>query len=145
LSHLAEWFVHEFLTLWIRPNETSTWASLCRLIGCAVIAIVLHAELKDGLLPGVGAVIQLAVAGLTAILLGNVVKELAFDLYARLLMWSGRCFVREGRTPGGSRYCEIQFNDGTWLRCEMRSGAAIYEWTEPDGSCKRVALPPVTR
>jgi hypothetical protein len=106
--------------------------------------IVLRAELKDGLLPGTGVVIQFAVAGLTAILLGNVAKEFAFDLYARFVMWSGRSFVRKGKTLGGNDYYEIQFNDGTWMRCEMSSAGTVCEWTESDGRCKRIAVQSVS-
>jgi hypothetical protein len=59
----------------------------------------LRVELRDGLLPNAtAAVIQLGIAGLTAIQFGNVAKEFAFDLSARFTMWWGRPFVRNGLT-----------------------------------------------
>jgi hypothetical protein len=137
-----QWFVHEFFPLPTRLVATSTSGSLSRLVGCIVILVVLRAELRDGLLPSIGGVIQFIVAGFTAILLGNIAKEFAFDLYARCVMWSSRSFVRKGKTLGGNDYCEIQFNDGTWMRCEMSSAGILCEWTEPDGRCKRIAVQP---
>lgn len=134
-----EWFVYEFLLLTIRPAAGSRFASLCRVIGCAVIVASLRVELRDGLLPNTtGAVTQLGLAVLTAILLGNIAKEFAFDLCARLTMWSGRAFVRNGFTVGGRRFWEIQFRDGTWMRCETESSQEICEWTKPDGRCNRL-------
>jgi hypothetical protein len=139
-----QWFVHEFFPLSTRLVATSTSGSLCRLIGCIVIVVVLRAELRDGLLAGTGVVIQFAGTGLTAILLGNVAKEFAFDLYARLVMWSGRSFVRKGKTLGGNDYYEVRRNDGTWMKCEMSSAGTFCEWTESDGRCKLIALRPVS-
>jgi hypothetical protein len=99
------------------------------------------AELRNGMLPNpTAAVIQFGVACLTAILFGNVAKEFAFELCARLVNWSGRSFVRNGLTLGGNTYCEIQFSDGTWMRSEMGPAGTFYEWTEPDGRCSRIAL-----
>jgi hypothetical protein len=134
------WFVHEFVVS-VQPVATSKPGSLCRLVGCAVIVAVLRVELGNGLLPSpTAAVIQFGVACLTAILLGNIAKEIAFEICARFVTWSGRSFVRNGLTPGGNTYCEIQFTDGTWMRCEMGSAGTFYEWTEPDGRCNRIEL-----
>jgi len=148
LTHLAtgvlralKWFVHEFLLLTLRPAAGSRLANLCRIIGCFVIVASLRAELRDGLLPNItAAVIQLGAACLTAILFGNAAKELAFDLAARFTVWWGRAFVRSGLTMGGQTFWEVQFRDGTWIRCERESMQAVYEWTEPDGRCKRLEV-----
>jgi hypothetical protein len=139
--HALKWFVHEFLLLTVRPAAGSRLASLCRVLGCVVIVVSLRVELRDGLLPNtIGAAIQLGLAGLMAVLYGNVVKEFAFDLIARFTLWSGRTFVRNGLTASGKKFLEIQFRDGTWMRCEAESTRAIYEWTEPDGRCNRIEV-----
>ena len=83
---------------------------------------------------------QLAIASLTAVLFGNVAKELAFDLAARLTLWRGRPFVRNGRTVGGKTFWEVQFTGGTWMRFETASRQVICEWTEPDGRCNRLEV-----
>lgn len=139
--HALKWFVHEFLVPRIRPATGSRLATLCRVIGCVVIVASLRVELRDGLLPNTtDAALQLGVAGLTAILFGNVAKEFAFDLAARFTMWWGRAFLREGLTVGGKTFWEIQFRDGTWMRYEEKYRQAICEWTEPDGRCNRLEL-----
>jgi hypothetical protein len=139
--HALKWFVQEFLLLTMGPATGSRLANLCRVIGCFVIVASLRVELGGGLLPNTTtAVIQLGVAGLTAILFGNVAKEFAFDLAARFTVWWGRAFVRNGLTVGGRTFWEIQYRDGTWMRCETQSTQAICEWTEPDGRCNRLEV-----
>jgi hypothetical protein len=143
--HALKWFVHEFLLLTVRPAAGSRLAGLCRVIGCAAVVASLRVELRDGLLPNTtGAAIQLGVAVLTAILLGNVAKEFAFDVFARLTLWSGRTFVRSGLTASGKTFWEAQFRDGTWMRCETESTQSICEWTERDGRCNRLEVRPIT-
>ena len=143
--HALKWFVHEFLLLTVRPAAGLRLASLCRVIGCVVIVASLRVELRDGLLPNTtGAAIQLGVAGLTAILFGNVAKEFAFDVFARLTLWSGRTFVRNGLTASGKTFWEVQFRDGTWMRCETESTETICEWTVPDGRCNRLEVRSIT-
>jgi len=139
--HALKWFVHEFLLLTIRPAAGSRLATLCRVTGCLVIVASLRAELQDGLLPSTAAAaIQLGAAGLTAILLGNVAKEFAFDLAARLTTWRGHAFVRSGITVAGNPFWETQFRDGTWVRCETEAARVICEWTEADGRCNRLEV-----
>ena len=135
------WFVHEFLLFGIRPATGSRLASLCRLLGCLVLVVILRLELRNGLLPDTtAAIIQLGVAVLTALLVANIAKEFSFDVCARLTMWSGCAFVRKGLTVGGTTFWEIQFRDGTWMRYEMRSTGTSCEWTDADGRCNRVDL-----
>jgi len=139
--HALKWFVHEFLLLTIHPAAGSRLATLCRVIGCLVIVASLRAELQDGLLlDTAAAAIQLGAAGLTAILFGNIAKEFAFDLAARLTTWRGRPFVRNGLTVGGNPFWETQFRDGTWMRCETEAARVICEWTEADGRCNRLEV-----
>jgi hypothetical protein len=139
--HVLKWFVHEFVLLPIRPAAGSELAWLCRVVGCLVIVVSLRAELQEGLLPNtLAALIQFGLAAITAILFGNVAKEFAFDLCARCVMWSGRTFVRNGLTVSGKSFWEVQFRDGTWLRCETGVASMFCEWTEPDGRCTRLEL-----
>jgi len=141
VRHALKWFAHEFLLLTIRPAAGSRVASVCRVIGCVVIVASLRVGLRGGLLPDTAAaVIQVAIASLTAILLGNVAKEFAFDLFARLTVWSGRTFVRTGLTSSGKSFWEAQFRDGTWMRCETQSTQAVCEWTQRDGRCNRLEV-----
>jgi len=140
-----KWLVYEFLLLAILPAAGSRLASLCRVTGCVVIVASLRAELQSGLVASTaGAVIQVAVAGLTSILYGNVAKEVAFDLCARLTLWRSRAFVRDGVTMRGNRFWEIQFRDGTWMRWERQGSQATCEWTETDGRCRRLELQAIT-
>jgi hypothetical protein len=139
--HALKWFVHEFLLLTVRSPAVSRLTGLCRVAGCLVIVLSLRVELRDGLLPSTtAALIQLGVSGLTAVLLGNVAEEFAFDLCARFIVWSGRAFLRTGLTVGGKTSREIHFRDGTWMRSETASTWTSCEWTEPDGRCNRVEL-----
>jgi len=136
-----KWFVYEFLLLAIPPAPGSRLASLCRVTGCIVIVASLRAELQSGLVASTaGAVLQVAIAGLTSILYGNVAKEFAFDLCARLTLWRGRPFVRDGVTMSGNRFWEIQFRDGTWVRWERGRTQETCEWTETDGRCGRLEV-----
>ena len=142
--HALRWFVHEFFLLAVRPPAGSRLTSLCRVTGCLVIVLCLCVELRDGLLPSVpAAVIQLGAAGLTAILIGNVAKEFALDLCARFMVWSRRPFVRTGLTVRGTKFWEIQFRDGTWVRGETAATGTCCEWMEPDGRCNRFEIPAV--
>ncbi len=137
----ARWFAREFLALAPVTAIDSRLAGVSRVLGCAVIAVSLRAELQAGLLPTVpAAAIQLALAALTAVLFGNIAKEVALDLVARLAIWRGREFVRTGITLGGSRFWEVHFTDGTWARCETAPSQLTCEWTEPDGRCRRFEL-----
>jgi len=136
--HALKWFVHEFLLLAVHPRAGSRLGSLCRITGCLVIVLCLRVELRNGLLPdATAALIQVGLAGVTAVLIGNVAKEFAFNLCARFIVWSGRTFFRTGLTVGGNSFWELQFRDGTWLKAETASTGMSCEWTEPDGRCNR--------
>jgi len=144
--HALKWFIHEFLLLAVRPPAGSRLTSLCRVTGCLVIVLSLRLELRAGLLAStMAALIQLGVAGLTAILIGNVAKEFAFDLCARFIVWSGRAFLRTGLFMNGRSFWEIQFRDGTWMRGETASTGTSCEWTEPDGRCNRFEVRTIAR
>ncbi len=145
-ANLLRWFMHEFLLPTPPACAGARLANVCRPAGCAVILASLCAELQAGLLPNVAAAaIQLGLAGLTAILFGNIAKEVAFDIAARCTLWCGRPFVRQGVSVRGRTFWEIQFRDGTWLRYEMGATRAICEWTERDGRCSRLELQPLPR
>jgi hypothetical protein len=144
--HALKWFVHEFFLLSLRPAAGSRLTSLCRITGCVVIVLSLHAELRNGLLPSTpAALIQVCVAVLTAVLLGNVAKEFAFDLCARLILWSGQSFVRSGLTVGGKTFWETQLRDGRWVRSEAGPTQTSCEWTQLDGRCNRFEVRSIAR
>jgi hypothetical protein len=124
---------------------SSVLGSLCRLSGYAVTVLVLRVTLGGGLesslLP---ALLQVVLAALVALLIGNVVKEWAFALTEGLVTAFGRPFVRKAVAIGGRTSTEIGFPDGTWIRHETWKGGAALEWTERDGSCTRIESPAMT-
>ena len=137
--HVLRWFVHEFLLLRIHSAVGSGLTNLCRIAGCLVIVLSLRVELRDGLLPSTtAALMQVGIAGFTAVLFGNIAKELAFDLCARFIVWSGRVFLRTGLTVAGNMFWEMQFRDGTWIRGETATTGTCCEWIGPDGRASRV-------
>lgn len=90
------------------------------------------------------AVLQVALAGITAVLIGNVVKEFAFALSDLAMTAAGRPFARKTVTLTGRRVAEISFPGGTWIRQESWHGGAAWAWTERDGSCTRIESPAMT-
>ncbi len=126
-----------------RPQSVgSVLGATCRLIGCAATLLLLRFELGRGLESQVGlAVLQVTLAAVTAILIGNIVKEAVFALSKQLMNWLGQPFVRVTRTLRGRTVSETYFPDGTWMRRETWKAGAVWEWTERDGSCTRIETP----
>jgi hypothetical protein len=105
------------------------------------MATVLYVELRNGLAPSaLLAVAQLAVSALIAVLLGNIVRECAFEVCSALTTYSGRAFFREGITVAGVKFEEVHYPGGTWFRCESGSEVVTCEWTEPDGRCSQIKI-----
>ena len=112
------------------------------MIGC--IAAVLLLRFQLGRMPELSwplAVLQVALAGVVAVLIGNLVKEAAFALCEHVVIWLGQPFVRTTRTMRGRSVSETYFPGGTWIRCETWNAGATWEWTERDGSCTRLESP----
>jgi hypothetical protein len=141
LGHAARWFVHEALPFPVRPAASSLVAAGCRGVGCCAMATILYVELRNGVAPSaLLAITHLSVSALTAVLLGNIVRECAFSVCSALTTCSGHAFFREGITLGGVKFEEVHYPGGTWLRCESGLGIVTCEWTEPDGSCRRTEI-----
>ena len=141
LGHAARWFVHEALPFAVHPPASSLIAAGCRGVGCCAMATVLYVELRNGLAPSAPlAVAQLAMSALIAVLLGNIVRECAFEVCSALTTYSGRAFFREGITVAGARFEEVHYPGGTWFRCESGSEVVTCEWTEPDGRCSQIEI-----
>lgn len=121
---------------------SSVLGALCRLSGCAATLLVLRAALGRGLDSSLPlAALQVALASLVALLIGNVVKEWAFALIEGLVTTLGRPFVRKTRAVRGRISTEIGFPGGTWIRHETWKSGIAWEWTERDGSCTRIESP----
>jgi hypothetical protein len=79
-----------------------------------------------------------AVSALTAVLIGNIARELMFVLCSSVAAFRGHAFHRDGVTIGGRTFREIQYPTMTWVRCECGTDEFSCEWTEPTGRCNRV-------
>lgn len=140
---LVRWFAHEFLSIAIGLDASSILTSLCRLLGVAVIVAVVRISLSQGLAAGaLAATTQCAFVGVLAVSLGNLAKELAIDLSARVLAWFRRDLPRRGVTLDGKTYSETLYSDGTWIRCESSLAGTVCEWTDTSGACNRIVTGP---
>jgi hypothetical protein len=77
-------------------------------------------------------------SALTAVLIGNIARELMFGVCSSVATWMGHAFHRDGVTLGGRTFLEIHYPEMTWVRCECAVDEFSYEWTEPTGRCNRV-------
>lgn len=139
----AQWLVHEFLTPGSSRDGHAVLTTGARLVGCSAICGILRVELGRGLPAGViPAVAYMALAGVTAVMLGNLAKEMAFTMCEALVTALGRVFSRRGCSLTGRRFHELHFPDGTWVRHEQQRQRIVCEWTDRLGRCHRVAIEP---
>jgi hypothetical protein len=123
----------------------SVLGAVCRLSGFAATLLLVRLVLGRGLeSPLPLAVVQVALAWIVALLIGNIVKEWAFALSEGVVTALGRPFVRKTVTISGRVLLEIGFPGGTWIRHERWRGGAAWEWSERDGSCTRIESPAMT-
>lgn len=128
-----------------RISLSSMLGAGCRLSGFAVTLLLVRLELSRGLDASLPlAILQIALAWIVAILIGNVVMEWTLALAEGAVTALGRPFIRRMRTVRGRVSTEIGFPGGTWIRWESWRGGASWEWTERDGSCTRVESPAMT-
>ncbi len=114
----------------------------CRLTGCAATLLLVRFALGRGVeSPAALAVLQITLAGVIAVLIGNILEEVAFALSKQLMNWLGQPFARMTRTLRGRVISETYFPDGTWVRRETWKAGVVWEWTERDGSCARIETP----
>ncbi len=140
---ILRWFAYEFLGFANSEEHFPILTAGARFLGCASIACILRVELCNGLttdLLSTGA--YLLVAGLTAVLIGNIVKEMAFCLCAAAVNASGHVFCRRGFTLGGRTFHEAHYPNGTWMRCESQGRRTACEWTDLLGGCHRIEVRP---
>ena len=83
---------------------------------------------------------------------GSELSRLCRFVGCLVIVLSLRAELREGLLPNTAAAVfqfglaavtaiwEIQFKDGTWLRCETGVGSSSCEWTEPGGRCTRFEL-----
>ncbi len=76
-----------------------------------------------------------------AVLIGNVVKECAIRVSARVANAFGVDFYRRGLMLDGRAFREVVRADGTWRRCEFGDQETICEWTDSFGACSRSVSP----
>jgi hypothetical protein len=136
--NLVRWLAYEFLPLSVRSSLSSRLTDLGRLLGFVTIVSVIllgtrgfaHAPLSEVWYAWVFGVI-------VAILLGNLVKECAVWVSARIANAFGVDFYRRGVTVDGTSFREVLRSDGTWRRCEFGDLQTTCEWTDRFGACYR--------
>ncbi|MEJ1961090.1 MAG: hypothetical protein WDO56_05880 [Gammaproteobacteria bacterium] len=143
LFNALRWLACEFFWVPMRANCVSASIGVSRSIGLAVVVGLLHFQLRDGLATPVWAgVMQVALACLISILLGNLAKETLLDVSGRLVNSFGIDFTRRGFLLDGSAFSETLRTDGTWYRSISNATGTICEWTDTFGKCTRIVTPP---
>jgi len=138
---VVRWFALEFLPLRIAARASDIAGAVCRFVGCGVALGVLSVEIQmRAMAHGVTVTLLWFGSALTALFIGNFVREWMFAFCSRVANLCGYAFRRRGVTLGGQTFSEICYPKGTWLRCECGATGASYEWTQPDGSCNRVEV-----
>lgn len=128
-----------------RRSLSAVLGWLCHLSGTLSAVLLVRFSLGRGVgSPVALAVLQVAMAVIVAVLIGNIVKECAFALAEGVVTTFGRPFFRKSMTITGRLVSEIWFPGGTWIRCETWRRGAACEWTERDGSCTRIEMPAMT-
>ena len=138
---LVRWVLFEVLPLPVSTRGFHLVGVVCRLVGCTVSLAILTMELRASAASH-GEVLALlwAVSVLTALLIGNVAREVLFGVCSSVASLMGRKFYRDGVTFGGRSFLEIHYPTKTWLRCECVADEISCEWTDPTGRCSRLDL-----
>jgi hypothetical protein len=139
LRNAATWFVGEFLVLPLRLELISMLTVLSRIVAVSTILGLLFVQLRAGLAQSWPAiVIQCGLCAMSAVMIGNIVKEVAFSIAERIARALERDFTRSGVTFTGKRYRFVQYVDGTWMRCESGPHGTVCEWMDTFGACNRI-------
>lgn len=119
---------------------------VCRLLGCVTIFGVAAVSIcHAGTIP-VSQLIAFALFVLAvAVLVGNLVKEVAMLIAGVVLNWRGCEFHRTRLTLGGAKMTEIYRPDGTWDRYFRETLHSVHEWSDLQGECHREILDPSAR
>ncbi|HTC54751.1 MAG TPA: hypothetical protein VK700_22640 [Steroidobacteraceae bacterium] len=138
---LLRWVVCELLPLPMSTRAHHLVAAACRLAGCAVAVGILSVELqRSGASHGLVLACLWTGSALTAVLIGNIARELLFALSTSVATLLGQVFQRDGATLGGRTFLEVHYPTMTWIRCECADDEFTCEWTEPTGRCNRVEI-----
>ena len=136
---LMRWVVFEVLPLPMGTGSFQIIALACRLVGCGASFGILLVQLQASATAHGGVLALLwSGAALTAVLIGNVAREVMFGGCSLVANWMGHAFQRDGVTLGGRTFREIHYPTMTWARWERGADDFSYEWTEPTGRCSRV-------
>ena len=141
--NVARWLAYEFLPISVRNTLSSRLADLCRLLGFVTIVSLMIFEtgaLARSAMPDVWYVWVLDV--ILAILVGNIVKECAIWVSARIANSLGINFHRKGVMLSGKSFSEVIRSDGTWRRCEFSERETVCEWTDRFGAITRSVTGP---
>ena len=104
------WFGHEFLGFAGAGEHFPVLTAGVRFLACLSIWGIFSVELRnDPTTDELSALAYLSLAGLTAVLIGNVIKELAFSICAAAVTTSGHVFCRCGFTVGGRTFHEAYY------------------------------------
>jgi hypothetical protein len=118
--------------------------AVCRLSGCAATLSLMYLMLRHLPESSAAAALQVALALVVAVFLGNVIKECAFALCETVVTALGRPFARKTVTVRGHLVSEVWLPGGSWIRSETWRGGAACTWTDSDGSYTRVQSPAMT-
>ncbi len=117
---------------------SSRLTDLCRLLGVGTIVAIMAFETDSFVVEGLRTGWPVwALDGIVAILIGNVVKEVAIWLSARIVNALGADLYRQGVMLNGHAFAEVFRSDGTWRRHEFGDRETICEWTDRFGACSR--------
>jgi hypothetical protein len=137
----VRWLLFEVLPLPMRTTGCHVAAVACRVAGCGVSFGVLSVELQASARShGEELVLLWAASALTALLIGNIAREMMFEACTSVATLLGRPFLRDGVTLTGRTFLEIHYPTMTWVRCECGADGFSYEWTETTGRCNRVEV-----
>jgi hypothetical protein len=141
--NVVRWCAYEFLPWSVRNTVSARVTDFCRLLGFVTIVSLMMFQTRGIALTRLSDAWYVWVLdGILAILIGNVVKECAIWLGARITNWFGVDFYRRGVTLGGNSFSEVIHTDGTWRRCEYSDQETICEWTDRFGAINRTVTAP---
>lgn len=115
--------------------------SACRLLGCATVLATTDISIRHaGTIP----TSQIIPFGLfvvaVALLVGNLIKEVAILIGSMAMNRLGLDFRRTRLTLNGAQIREVYRPDGTWDQYILETPEIIHEWSDLDGECHREVL-----
>ncbi len=137
------WFANEYLPISVRNTMSSRVLDLCRLIAFLTIVALMMFETRAAAFHELRIDwFVFVLDGILAILVGNIVKECAIWVSARIANSLSVNFYRRGVMLNGKRFSEVFRSDGTWRRCEFGDRETVCEWTDRFGAISRSVTGP---